>query len=169
GTKVPRGPGTDLWQGADSWGTARRTKSRNGGVCGACGASASRKSTSRNRVPAAQPFTMASMPQVVYLFCLACADPMTSIFLRIPAAIVFGTVLLASPTIAPAQNIAPQSPYGGVTIQEIIARVNDQIITRSDYDRALAEVDQEARQRGETMQQMSDEHRDMLRNLVDQQ
>ena len=95
---------------------------------------------------------------------------MTLRFLRIPAAIVFGTTLLASPMLAPAQNIAPQSPYGGVTVQDIIARVNDQIITRSDYDRALTEVDQEARQRGaSTLQEISAAHKDLLRNLIDQQ
>jgi peptidyl-prolyl cis-trans isomerase SurA len=95
---------------------------------------------------------------------------MTLRFLRIPAAIVFGTTLLASPMLAPAQNIAPQSPYGGVTIQDIIARVNDQIITRSDYDRALTEVDQEARQHGaSTLQEISSAHKDLLRNLIDQQ
>ena len=110
------------------------------------------------------------MLQVVFSFCLACADPMTSRFLRIPAAIVFGTLLLASPAFAPAQNVAPQSPYGGVTIQDIIARVNDQIITRSDYDRALTEVDQEARQHGATtLQEISEAHKDLLRNLIDQQ
>ena len=95
---------------------------------------------------------------------------MTSRFLSIPAAIVFGTALLASSTLAPAQNIAPQSPYGGVTVEDIIARVNDQIITRSDYDRALAEVDQEARQHGATtLQEISGAHKDLLRNLIDQQ
>jgi peptidyl-prolyl cis-trans isomerase SurA len=83
---------------------------------------------------------------------------------------VFGTALLASSTLAPAQNIAPQSPYGGATIEDIIARVNDQIITRSDYDRALAEVDQEARQHGaSTLQEISVAHKDLLRNLIDQQ
>jgi peptidyl-prolyl cis-trans isomerase SurA len=95
---------------------------------------------------------------------------MTLRFLRIPAAIVFGTVLFASPTLARAQNAAPQSPYGGVTVEDIIARVNDQIITRSDYDRALAEVDQESRQHGATtLQEISESHRDLLRNLIDQQ
>lgn len=95
---------------------------------------------------------------------------MTLRFLRIPAAIVFGTALLAGPAFVAAQNSAPQSPYGGVTVEDIIARVNDQIITRSDYDRAMAEVDQEARQRGATtMQEVSAAHRDLLRNLIDQQ
>jgi peptidyl-prolyl cis-trans isomerase SurA len=103
-------------------------------------------------------------------FRLACADLMTSRFLSIPAAIVFGTVLLASPTLALAQTSAPQSPYGGTTVEDIIARVNDQIITRSDYDRAMAEVDQEARQHGATtLQEISESHKDLLRNLIDQQ
>ena len=95
---------------------------------------------------------------------------MTLRFLRIPAAIVFGTVLLARPSPAPAQNVAPQSPYGGVAVEDIIARVNDQIITRSDYDRAMTEVDQEARQHGATtLQEISESHKDLLRNLIDQQ
>jgi peptidyl-prolyl cis-trans isomerase SurA len=102
--------------------------------------------------------------------CLACADLMTLRLIRIPAVFVFGTVLLASPTLALAQNPAPQSPYGGVTVQDIIARVNDQIITRADYDRALNEVDQEARQHGATtLQEISESHKDLLRNLIDQQ
>ncbi len=62
-----------------------------------------------------------------------------------------------------------QSPFGGSVVEDIIARVNDQVITSSDYDRALKEMDQDARQRGETMQQMEDDHKDLLRNLIDQQ
>ncbi len=96
---------------------------------------------------------------------------MTLRFLRIPAAFVLSTALLAGPTWAHAQsNVAPQSPYGGTTVEDIIARVNDQIITRSDYDRAMAEVDQEARQHGATtLQEISASHKDLLRNLIDQQ
>jgi peptidyl-prolyl cis-trans isomerase SurA len=47
--------------------------------------------------------------------------------------------------------------------------VNDQIITQTDYDRAMQELDAEGRQHGETMQQISEGHRDLLRNLIDQQ
>ena len=56
-----------------------------------------------------------------------------------------------------------------MTVEDIIARVNDQIITRSDYDRAMKELDQEGRQRGATMQEISEAHKDLLRNLIDQQ
>jgi peptidyl-prolyl cis-trans isomerase SurA len=77
--------------------------------------------------------------------------------------------LLTSLAFAQTRPSSPESPYGGTTVEEIIARVNDQVITKSDYDRAQAELDQEMRQRGSTMQDISDSHRDLLRNLIDQQ
>ncbi len=94
---------------------------------------------------------------------------MTLNFLRIPAAFVFGTVLLAGPSFAQSRTSAPASPYGGTTVEEIIARINDRIITSSDYERALKELDQEERQRGATMQEASEARKDLLRNLIDQQ
>jgi len=96
---------------------------------------------------------------------------MTFRFLRLPAAVVFGTALLASSAVAQAQTLATQqSPYGGTTVEDIVARVNDQIITRSDYERAQSEVDRDARQRGAaTMQEVAAAHKDLLRNLIDQQ
>ena len=50
-----------------------------------------------------------------------------------------------------------------------MARVNDQIITQSDYDRARKELDDEAKQHGATMQQISEAHQDLLRDLIDRQ
>jgi peptidyl-prolyl cis-trans isomerase SurA len=94
---------------------------------------------------------------------------MTQRLFRIPAAFVFGTLLLAGSTLAQTHPAAPESPYGGTTVEEIVARVNDQIITRSDYDRALKELDAEARQHGASMQDISEAHKDLLRNLIDQQ
>jgi peptidyl-prolyl cis-trans isomerase SurA len=91
---------------------------------------------------------------------------------RISALLVLGTALLSVGAVAQnhPSSAAPESPYGGTTVEDILARVNDQIITRSDYDRALKEMDQEARQHGAvTMQQINDAHRDLLRNLIDQQ
>ncbi len=66
-------------------------------------------------------------------------------------------------------SAAPESPYGGVTVEGILARINDQVISKSDYDRAMKEMDDEARQRGLSMQQIVDGHKDLLRNLIDQQ
>jgi peptidyl-prolyl cis-trans isomerase SurA len=94
---------------------------------------------------------------------------MTSRLFRIPAATVLGTLLLVSSSLAQTHPAAPQSPYGGATVEDIIARVNDQIITRSDYDRALKELDAEAHQHGASMQETSEAHKDLLRNLIDQQ
>jgi peptidyl-prolyl cis-trans isomerase SurA len=89
---------------------------------------------------------------------------------RTPAAFLFSTVLLASYPLAQTTHpAAPESPYGGATVEEIIARVNDQIITRSDYDRASKELDEEVRQHSTSEKDISDAHKDLLRNLIDQQ
>ena len=94
---------------------------------------------------------------------------MTQRLFRNFAASVFGTLLLAGSTLAQTHPAVPESPYGGNTVEDIVARVNDQIITRSDYDRAMKELDAEARQHGATMQEISEAHKDLLRNLIDQQ
>jgi len=94
---------------------------------------------------------------------------MTLRLLRIPAAFVISTALLASSSLAQTRPAVAQSPYGGVTVEDIVAHVNDQIITQSDYDRAMKEMDDEAKQHGATMQQISEGHRDLLRSLIDQQ
>jgi peptidyl-prolyl cis-trans isomerase SurA len=94
---------------------------------------------------------------------------MTLRLFRIPAVTALSAALLAASALAQTRPAAPASPYGGVTVEDIIARVNDQIITRTDYDRAQKELDDEARQHGATMQQISEAHNDLLRNLIDQQ
>lgn len=93
---------------------------------------------------------------------------MTFKFLRAPAALAFGGLLLAS--YAAAQNAATQqTPYGGEMVMSIIARVNDQIITSSDYDRAMKEMEQEDQEHGATPQQISADRKNLLRSLIDQQ
>jgi len=77
--------------------------------------------------------------------------------------------LLAGNTLARAQANEPASPFGGTVAEDIIARVNDQIITQSDYNRAMADMDQQGRQHQETMQAISAAHKDLLRDLIDQQ
>ncbi len=97
------------------------------------------------------------------------ADFMSLKFLRISAALLLGAAFTISANPARAQANEPSSPYGGTVVEDMIARVNDQIITQSDYDRALDELNQEGRQRGQTMQETADERKDLLRNLIDQQ
>jgi len=94
---------------------------------------------------------------------------MTLKILRIPGALALSAVLFSGLAIAQQRPSSTESPYGGTTVEEIVARVNNQIISKSDYDRAQNELDQEMRQRGATMQEISDAHRDLLRNLIDQQ
>ncbi len=89
--------------------------------------------------------------------------------LCIPGAVSLSALLLSGFALAQARPSNPESPYGGTTVEEIIARVDDQIITKSDYDRAQADRDQEMRQRGASMQEISEAHKDLLRDLVDQQ
>ena len=90
--------------------------------------------------------------------------------LLVPAC-ALGSFLLTTDAQAQAHppSAAPESPYGGLVVEQAIARVNDQIISSSDFDRALKEVDDQARQRGESMQQIVEGHKDLLRNLIDQQ
>jgi peptidyl-prolyl cis-trans isomerase SurA len=99
----------------------------------------------------------------------AVADIMTTRLLRTFAACVLSTMLLAGNTLGRAQANQPASPYGGTVAEGIIARVNDQIITQSDYNRAMADMDQVGRQHKETMQEISAAHKDLLRDLIDQQ
>ena len=94
---------------------------------------------------------------------------MTPRYLRTLAAFVIPAALLATSALSQARPAVPQSPYGGVTVEDIVARVNDQIITQSDYDRARKELDDEAKQHGATMQQISEAHQDLLRDLIDRQ
>jgi peptidyl-prolyl cis-trans isomerase SurA len=89
--------------------------------------------------------------------------------LRISGAFALSAALLTGLTLAQTRPSNTESPYGGSTVEEIVARVNNQIITKSDYERAQRELDQEMKQRGSTMQEISDAHRDLLRNLIDQQ
>ncbi len=94
---------------------------------------------------------------------------MTQRTFRTPAVFALGVLLASFALAQTTQANAPASPYGGAAVEEIVARVNDQIITKSDYDRALKEMDAEAAQSGETMQQKAAAHKDLLRNLIDQQ
>jgi peptidyl-prolyl cis-trans isomerase SurA len=83
--------------------------------------------------------------------------------------LVLGAMSLVIATRAQNTANAPESPYGGSTVEDIVARVNDQIITKSDYDRAETELNQEGREHQETMQEMAAGRKDLLRNLIDQQ
>jgi peptidyl-prolyl cis-trans isomerase SurA len=72
----------------------------------------------------------------------------------------------------PADDTQPpqkQTPYPGTPVEEVIARVNDQVINTSDYNRAEQDLEQQSQQHQWTQQQLYDQKHDLLRDLIDQQ
>ncbi|HEV2463009.1 MAG TPA: peptidyl-prolyl cis-trans isomerase [Acidobacteriaceae bacterium] len=69
------------------------------------------------------------------------------------------------------QNVADnqQSPYPGSVVEEIVARVNDQVISTSDYNKAAQDLDQQAQQHQWSEQQVFEAKQNLLRDLIDQQ
>jgi peptidyl-prolyl cis-trans isomerase SurA len=64
---------------------------------------------------------------------------------------------------------AATPPVAGKVVEDIVARVNDQIVTQSDYDRAAEQLEAEARQQAIPAQQLEQKKADLLRDLIDQQ
>ena len=64
---------------------------------------------------------------------------------------------------------APVSPFHGEVVEDIIARVNDQVISSSDYARAEQELEQQAGQRNMSPADLDDQKRQLLRDLIDNQ
>lgn len=92
----------------------------------------------------------------------------------LPATLFAGLALSVFPAAAQrvgslADDTQRNSAYSGSVVEEIIARVNDQVISKSDFERAQQELDQEARQQNWTQQQIMEQRRDLLRSLIDRQ
>src|SRR6185437_5731286 len=81
---------------------------------------------------------------------------------RTPAAFGMGAMLLACCAAAQTHPATEQAPYGGEVVESIIARVNDQIITSSSYNRSLKDMEQEDEQRGATPDQVADDRKNLL-------
>jgi peptidyl-prolyl cis-trans isomerase SurA len=83
--------------------------------------------------------------------------------------VIFAALILA-PTICLAQDQAT-----GTIVEKIVARVNNQIITMSDYDKASAGLAQEVRQDcqnctpGQIQSELKDRQKNLLRDMIDQQ
>lgn len=60
------------------------------------------------------------------------------------------------------------TPHGTV-VEDVVVRVNDQIINRSDVERAQAQMMQEGRQTNISPSELSLRQKDMLRDMIDQQ
>src|SRR3984885_15262534 len=81
--------------------------------------------------------------------------------------------LSAVPSLAQATNAKPatptEAPVAGKVVEDIVARVNDQIITSSDYDRAAEQLTAEAGQQSIPPRELDQKKADLLRDLIDQQ
>jgi peptidyl-prolyl cis-trans isomerase SurA len=91
--------------------------------------------------------------------------------------VVFSAVLATSLALLPpattfgqaAKASQEQSPYPGLVVEDIVARVNDQVISTSDYDHAVQDLEQQAQQHQWTQQQLFEAKNSLLRDLIDQQ
>ena len=69
-------------------------------------------------------------------------------------------------------NTLPATPAitpDGTVVEDVIVRVNDQIISRSDMERQQQQLDQEIRQGGAQAGDPTERQKNMLRDLIDQQ
>lgn len=90
-------------------------------------------------------------------------------------------VLAMGATVAPAQTpVPPPAPSAsmplptpitpnGTVVEDVIARINDQIITRSDVERAQMQFDQESQGHDIPAADMAEHQHNLLRDLIDQQ
>jgi peptidyl-prolyl cis-trans isomerase SurA len=62
-----------------------------------------------------------------------------------------------------------QSPYQGTVVADIIARVNDGIISQADYNRAEEELESQAKQRNWSQSELDEQRKQLLRDLIDNQ
>lgn len=63
----------------------------------------------------------------------------------------------------------PLSSLYGAPVEEIIARVNDQVISNTDYARAQQQLEQEAAQQNWSEQELARQQKNLLRDLIDKQ
>ena len=88
---------------------------------------------------------------------------------------VFVSPVLVAQTAKPAVNQGPYqpqaqaSPFNGKVVEDVVARVNDQIITSSDYQRAQEQMDSEGKQQGWSEQEIADRKKTLLRDQIDKE
>ena len=85
-------------------------------------------------------------------------------YLSIPAIVVVTAFSLLA-----ADTPKKTEVKSGTVVEEIIARINNHIITRSEFDRSQQQVQQEGEQQNATPQEITSKEKNVLRDLVDQQ
>jgi peptidyl-prolyl cis-trans isomerase SurA len=92
-------------------------------------------------------------------------------FQKSTAILILSASLSAVPSLAQANKTGATepTPTQGKVVEDIAVRVNDQIITSSDYDRALEQLDAEASRQAVPTRELDQKKADLLRDLIDQQ
>ena len=93
-------------------------------------------------------------------------------FQKSTAILILSASLSAVPSLGQANNKAgatEPSPTQGKVVEDIAVRVNDQIITSSDYDRAEEQLEAEASRQAIPAHELEQKKADLLRDLIDQQ
>jgi len=93
-------------------------------------------------------------------------------FQKSTAILILSASLSAVPGLAQATNKAAATeppPAQGKVVEDIAVRVNDQIITSSDYDRAEEQLEAEASHQAVPAHELEQKKADLLRDLIDQQ
>jgi peptidyl-prolyl cis-trans isomerase SurA len=81
-----------------------------------------------------------------------------------------GSNTVEAPT--PQVNLPPLPPAitpHGVVVEDVVVRVNDQIISRSDVTRAVQQLEQEAAQNHTGPEELAAQQKNMLRDMIDKQ
>jgi peptidyl-prolyl cis-trans isomerase SurA len=93
-------------------------------------------------------------------------------FQKSAAILILSASLSAVPGLSQSSNKAgatEPSPAQGKVVEDIAVRVNDQIITSSDYDRAQEQLEAEASRQAVPAHELEQKKADLLRDLIDQQ
>lgn len=121
---------------------------------------------------AANPATRPSRPSVSRLLAvsalLVSASVLVSAQAQQPSYPVPGSSFPSAPQLQLPQ--LPQRPAitaNGTVVEDVVARINDQIITRSEYERAEQQMLQDAQQSGASEAQLQDHLHDLLRDMID--
>jgi peptidyl-prolyl cis-trans isomerase SurA len=92
-------------------------------------------------------------------------------FQKSTAIFILSASLGAVPSLAQANKSGATEPppTQGKVVEDIAVRVNDQIITSSDYDRAQEQLEAEASRQAVPAHELEQKKADLLRDLIDQQ
>lgn len=77
----------------------------------------------------------------------------------------FGTAPSTAPSLPTPASITP----GATVVEDVVVRVNDQIISRSDVERSQKQLEQELQQNNASPAEREQRQKDLLRDMIDQQ